>query len=304
MVSTFTPNISLEEPARGDQVGTWDTPVNANMTLIDLVVGGAATIALAGAPVVLAAAQFQAKTIVFSSTLTANVAITFPTSFTKSYEILNQTTGSSNFIITLQSTAAAGAVIGVPPGEMVEVANIAGSFVYKNLGRVGSYWDHGGSSVPHWVSGCTIPPYLQCDGTAFSSATYPHLRNFLGSATLPDSKGRTRYTIDGGTNRISVIAGNNTVGTGGGDQALQTHTHTGTTGDANADHTHSYNAPNSVPGQTGGGAFAGTTGGTATQTGGISAQHQHAFTTGAAGTGASQNMPPLYIGGITLIRAG
>ncbi|MEH2547137.1 hypothetical protein V1283_003782 [Bradyrhizobium sp. AZCC 2262] len=28
MVSTFTPNIQLEEPARGDQVGFWHTPVN------------------------------------------------------------------------------------------------------------------------------------------------------------------------------------------------------------------------------------------------------------------------------------
>jgi hypothetical protein len=26
MASTFTPNIQLEEPARGDDVGTWDTP--------------------------------------------------------------------------------------------------------------------------------------------------------------------------------------------------------------------------------------------------------------------------------------
>ena len=38
MASTFTPNIQLNEPARNDDVGTWDTPVNSNMTLIDLVV--------------------------------------------------------------------------------------------------------------------------------------------------------------------------------------------------------------------------------------------------------------------------
>ena len=43
MASTFTPNIQLEEPARNDDVGVWDTPVNNNMTLVDLVVGAIAS---------------------------------------------------------------------------------------------------------------------------------------------------------------------------------------------------------------------------------------------------------------------
>ena len=95
MVSTFTPNIQLEEPARGDQVGVWDTPVNNNETLTDLVVGAITTIGLNNSPVVLAAAQFQSKGITFNSTLTGSVAITFPSSFKKSYEIRNICTGSS-----------------------------------------------------------------------------------------------------------------------------------------------------------------------------------------------------------------
>src|SRR5882724_5335614 len=117
MVSTFTPNIQLEEPARGDQAGTWDTPVNNNMTLIDLVAGAITTISLNNSPVVLAAAQFQSKGITFNSTLTGSCAITFPTSFHKSYEIQNLCSGSSAFVITLGTTAAGGQVIGCPPGE-------------------------------------------------------------------------------------------------------------------------------------------------------------------------------------------
>src|SRR6267142_6458938 len=99
MVSTFTPNIQLEEPARGDQVGVWDTPVNSNMTSLDLVAGGITTISLNNSPVVLAAAQFQSKAITFNSTLTGGVLITFPTSFKKSYEIQNLCTGSSAFVV-------------------------------------------------------------------------------------------------------------------------------------------------------------------------------------------------------------
>ncbi len=207
MVSTFTPNIQLEEPARGDYVGTWDTPVNANMTLIDLVVGGNVAISLNNSPVVLASGQFQSKTITFNSTLTGNVTITFPTSFTKSYEIQNLCTGSSAFVITLATTAAGGQAICCPPGEIIEMINDGANIKYKNLDRVGRYWDYGGSSVPAWVSGCTVAPYLNCDASAFSSATFPQLATILGTTTLPDFRGRVPGFLNQGTGRITTAGG-------------------------------------------------------------------------------------------------
>lgn len=305
MVSVYTPNINLEEPARGDQVGTWDTPVNANMTLIDLVVGGTVTIPLAGAPVVLAAAQFQAKTIVFSSTLTASVVITFPTSFTKSYEIFNQTTGSSQFVITLQSTVAGANAICCPPGEVVDVANIGGSIHFKNLGRVGSYWDHGGSSVPNWVSGCTVPPYLLCDGTAFSSTIYPNLRNYLGVGTVPDARGRARYALDAGVGRVSSAASGvagNTIFSGGGDQNMPTHAH----GVTDPGHVHDILANahtlTAIDGAVGG-ANTLPAGGLLGQTFSAVQPKVTGLLINNQGTGNGANMPPVYIGGITLIRS-
>ena len=72
MASTFSPNIQLEEPGRGDQVGVWDTPVNANMSVIDLTIGGIATQALNNSNVILSAAQFRSKGITFNSTLTGS----------------------------------------------------------------------------------------------------------------------------------------------------------------------------------------------------------------------------------------
>lgn len=305
MVSAYTPNINLEEPARGDQVGTWDTPVNANMTLIDLVVGGQASILLAGAPVVLAAAQFQARTLVFSSTLTANVAITFPSTFFKSYEVYNQCTGSSAFTITLTTTFAGSNQVCCPPGEVVDIANLGGNMYFKNLGRVGSYWDHAGSSVPNWVSGCTIPPYLACTGVAFSSVTYPNLANFLGSATTPDARGRARYALDAGAGRVSSagsgVAGNTLLGTGG-DQLLHAHTHTNSLTDPGHIHATTPAAPAVI---TAGGAVtlaAGTNQTTALTIN--SAVTGVTITNAAQGFGVGQNMPPVYMHGITLIRAG
>lgn len=205
MVSTFTPNLGLEEPAHGDQAGTWDRPVNANWTLLDAVLGGVTTVALSTATTLtLATSQYQNRQIVFTSTLAANVTVTFPTSFQKTWEIQHSATGSSAFTITLATTAAGAQAIAIPPGELIDVQIAAGNVKFKNLHRVGKYWDYAGSSVPNWVSACTVPPYLNCDGTAFSSATYPQLALKLGGTTLPDSRGRARCNVNAGTSRMTT----------------------------------------------------------------------------------------------------
>lgn len=300
MVSTFTPNVQIEEPARGDDVGTWDTPVNGNMTLIDLILGGITTIALNNTPVVLSAAQFKSKQVTFNSTLTGSVAITFPTSFTKSYEIQNLCTGSSAFIITLQTTAAGGQAIACPPGETIDCFNDGTNVKFKNLGRVGTYWDYAGSSVPAWVSGCTVPPYLNCDGTTFSATTYPQLAVIFGSTTLPDSRSKFRATLSQGVGLITTagcgLDGSTRFATGG-NQALAAHTHANSLNDPG--HTHGTNA-NSGLSTTGGGAFGISAANAATIN---SAGTGVSITNAAAGTGGSANIPPAYIGGLTLIRA-
>jgi len=310
MVSTFSPNIQLEEPARGDLVGTWDTPVNSNMTLIDLVVGAVATIPVAGAPIVLSAAQFQSAAITFSSTLTASIAITFPTSFKKPYKIRNVCTGSSAFVITLQTTAAGGQVVCCPPGEAVDIVNDGTNLYFCDLDRIGAYWDYAGSSVPAWVSGCTVPPYLAATGGTFSATTYPVLASILGSTTLPDARGRARFALDASAGRISSAAtgfSGSSVGSGGGAQATTlssvnmppipitdpSHSHA-TTGTGNG----SWVVAGAGGSQYGGGAFGIVNGSVAVVANvtGISA--------GNAVPTAFTNLPPAYIGGITMIRAG
>lgn len=317
MVSTFTPNINLEEPARGDQVGTWDTPVNANMTLIDLVVGGPVSINLNNSPVVLASAQYQCSLITFASTLTGSCAITFPSTFKKSYTIRHTCTGSSAFIITLQTTVAGGQIIACRPGNPFQCYNDGTNLFFVNLGtEVGGYWDYAGSSVPNWVSGCTVPPYLNADGTVFSSATYPQLAVILPGLTLPNSKGKSRFALDQGAGLISSAAGGfsgATVGSTAGGM-------TTTLGTSN------------LPAYTPSGTIA-SSAGTVTQDGftvtGLrflgnilsgniqyggggsgasptnSANYYSSFT-GAAQGGVAQlmtNLPPAYIGGLSLIRS-
>jgi microcystin-dependent protein len=221
MVSTFTPNVNLEEPARGDDVGTWDVPVNNNTTELDLCLGGIATISAAAGSVVLSPAQLQSRMITFNSTLISNITVTFKTSFIKDYKILHVATGSSAFTITLQTTNSNGGFVGCPPGVCVDVYNDGTSIKFVGgLHLVGEYWDYSGSLFPNWVSASSPQPYLNCDGSTFSSASYPQLAALIGT-TLPDARGRVRATLNQGTGRMTSgnggVDGNTNFAAGGAD---------------------------------------------------------------------------------------
>jgi hypothetical protein len=304
MADPTTVNTSLAVPVRGTDTGTWDVPVNGNFTSIDSMMGGVTTIALTSSPVTLLTSQALVNVIRLTGTLTSSaVTITLPGIY-KSWTIDNQIVNSpSSFAVTLISTSGT-SIIGCPPGTQ-DVFYDGTTVNYRNLGRVGEYWDYAASVVPTWVTASTKPPYLNCNATTFSSATYPILANLLGTTTLPDSRGRVRATMDQGTTRISGVIGSSVVGNAGGDQNLQAHAHTGsgTTSGQSNDHTHAYTGAQNIS-TTGGGGFA-TGFATAGNTGGVSADHSHtySFTTTTAGAGASQNVQPTYIGGICMIRA-
>jgi len=158
------------------------------------------------------------------------------------------------------------------------VFNDGNNFKFLGLGRVGTYWDYAGSSVPAWVSGCTTPPYLNCDGTTFSSATYPQLTVILGGTTLPDSKGRARFTLNQGSGRITSsggIDGNTAYASGG----VQTNTLSATNLPSLA-HTHQI----------------------AQLTGASWANFTNSQDPGGTSVPFG-NVPPGYVGGLTLIRA-
>lgn len=310
MASTFTPNLQLEEPARGDDVGVWDTPVNGNMSLVDKVAGAINVISLNNSPVVLSAAQFQSRQITFNSTLTGSVTITFPTSFTKSYEIQNVCTGSSAFVITLLTTAAGGQFISCPPGETIECFNDGTNIKFKNFGRIGSYWDYAGSSVPGWVTGCAVSPYLNCDGSAFSAVTYPALAVILGGTTLPDQRGRYRAAINQGTGRItsgiSGVDGNTALAVGSSQTVALTQANlpSGVNLVSNAQQVSVFvNILNTQRGSNAGTIVTGmsATGGGGTDTAAYPVGGQ-TVPLGGSGT-ATPIIPPTLMGGLTLIRS-
>lgn len=205
MVDPTTANTSMSVPIRGSDVGTWDTPVNGNFNILDSMFGSVASIALSSTPVTLATSQAQCSIIRLTGTLLSNVAITMA-SINKFWTIDNQIVNSpSSFCVTLVSTSGA-SIIGCPPGQQ-DVFYDGTTMSYKNMGQIGDYRDYAGTGVPTWVTASTKPPFLNCDGTAFSSATYPVLANLLGTATLPDRRGTTGYTLNQGTGRLTTALG-------------------------------------------------------------------------------------------------
>lgn len=304
MADPTTVNTSLAVPVRGSDVGTWDVPVNGNFTSLDAMMGGVTSLALSSTPVTLATSQALVNVIRFTGTLTSNVAITLPGIY-KSWTLDNQIVNSpSSFAVTLVSTSGT-SIIGCPPGTQ-DVFYDGTTVNYRNLGRVGEYWDYAAATVPTWVTASTKPPYLNCNATTFSSATYPILANLLGTVTLPDSRGRSRATLNQTTGRINSsnggVDGNTAYAAGGSDNVtlgtsqIPAHNHTAT----DAGHTHGI----LIEAGSGGAvnpAGSNNAGSLGTDTTGVGFA---SISVGNTGGGASHAiMSPTYIGGITMIRA-
>lgn len=207
MAITYTTNLGLAMPTSGTEVGVWGPPINTNSGIIDNAFGGLADIAITStSAIVLSSAQYQNAFLRFSSTLTANVSVTLP-AIGSFHTIINDTTGSSAFYVTLATTAAGGEAIALPPATMVDIFTDGTNARFRGLPHVGSYWDYAGSSTPAWVTACTKPPWVYCNGGTFSSATYPQLASVLGSTTLPDFRGRSAFYLNDGTGRLTSSQG-------------------------------------------------------------------------------------------------
>lgn len=118
MVSTFTANKRLEEPANGDYVDTWDVPMNANSTAIDVALGGStllnATGLGGGVNVVLTSTQYRPLSLLVSGLpIAGGVVYCIPSGVGGQWVFYNGTTGG--FPVSFRSNAG-GPIITVPGG--------------------------------------------------------------------------------------------------------------------------------------------------------------------------------------------
>jgi microcystin-dependent protein len=309
-----TTNRGYSVPSTGSQSGVWGSDdLNPNFTAIDKNLGGAVSVALSNSNVTLTSNQYVYGTINFSGTLSANVTVTFP-SVAGWWTVLNSTT-NSNYYIRL-SCSSGGAKICPPPGQAIDIGFDGTDAFYRSLPHhIGGYWDYAGNSVPTWVSGCSVPPYLLCDGSSYSTVTYPYLYAILGLTTVVDARGRSRANLNSGTGRISAgvsgIDGDTRFQAGGADGIYLTSDQVPSTSltlavsDTGHGHSASTNAKRDAQGlrgqvQSASGQFANDD---ATVTIGTGYANISASGYVNGGNNFHSNQPPTYIGGITMIRA-
>ena len=241
MVEPITPNIGLIVPNTNDLPNAWGTAaVNVNMSALDGMFGGFQTLSFSVATTVTLTTptsgaltpgtgpcQSQNACIALSGTLSGNVVLkmTMP----GRYVFHNQCVVGSNYV-QLAPVSGGGNAMGLPPGQKVTIFYDGTNVDYVDTLPVGAAFDlHGVSTIPAWITACTVRPYLLKDGTTYSTSIFPALGALLGSTfggngvttfKVPDERARVRFGVDPGdaTNRLNNTLGGD-MGNSGGDQA-------------------------------------------------------------------------------------
>ncbi len=115
MTATFTPNKGFTRPANGDNVNTWDVPVNLDWTQIDTAFGGSTLLNSTGlsGDQTLAVASYLPLSLLISGAPTATITYVIPATVGGQWVFNNGTTGGKTVGI---KSAAGGATITVPAG--------------------------------------------------------------------------------------------------------------------------------------------------------------------------------------------
>ncbi len=319
-------NVGVYLPLLNSDVGSWNQPCNANFSVIDSLASNVATMGLTNVPVSLTVPpnsgaswsgpyQSQSALIRLTGTITANIVLTIPRA--GFFIVENLCTPTGYYYVQLVSSGG-GNAIGAPPGQKTHIFNDGTNMDFVDLPPVGSYLDlaysGGDSGLPAWITACTVPPYLNCNGSPFSAITYPQLAALLGGTTLPDLRGRVRASFNQGTGRISAsgVNGDTFLAAGGEDtttiasQANLPSANFNISGYVN--NTSSFNYQNVNPGSIWNPGSTGIALVAASKTA-VLGQVGAVFTVGgvAASGGSSTplaTIPPVQIAGVTLIRAG
>ena len=319
MVEPITTQKSLIVPNTGDLVGAWGTSaLNPNFQTIDALFGGVTTISLSGATTLLltvpattgvwpgSLSQSVNSLIKFTGAQTGSAVIQF--TLPGYYIVHNQCTGTT--FVQLAPSAGVGNKIGAPPGQKIHVFYDGTDMDYVNMPTPGSALDlhTNTTTLPPWMTCCTVAPYLLKNGAIYTASVYPALAQLLGSTYggngvttfgVPDELARLRLPVDNAsTGRITSLSGINgsTLGAAGGSQLLQTHSH----GITDPGHNHAFQV---IFGNTteGGSLIKATPSGSANTGSGL-LPNTTGITVNNLGSGTSQNMPPAIVDFIPLVK--
>ena len=226
MTSTYSTNKAIEEPANGDYVNTWSTPVNSNFNIIDKAFGGHLIINATGVSgtTALTTTQYQNLYILFSGTLSANVNYQVPSGVGGQWVVYNGTSGA--FTLTL-SSGGGGSSVTITQGTRTLIVS-DGTNVTLSVNTVTSPGGadtsiqfnqsgvFGGSSNLAWNYGTNT---LTVNGNIGVGTSSPNAKIDLGSSTglngiyvFDDGTGASGLGIS--TNTLNVFSSGTTIAFG------------------------------------------------------------------------------------------
>ena len=95
MTSSYTANKSLEKPANGDYVDTWNVPVNGDLDILDKALGGVLNLNATSGSATLSTSDYQNLIFQISGSISASVIYTIPSGVGGVWIVRNTTTDAS-----------------------------------------------------------------------------------------------------------------------------------------------------------------------------------------------------------------
>jgi hypothetical protein len=118
MVSTFTTNVNMEVPARGDYVATWDTPLDLWATYMDAIRGSTTTVSTTGGNTNLTQAQQNVMRLQVNGALISNATITLLSGKGCRLIVWNNTSGAFTLKII---SGGGGSQVTITQGNVTEI---------------------------------------------------------------------------------------------------------------------------------------------------------------------------------------
>ena len=227
MASSYTANKTLEKPANGDQVDTWNVPVNADWDIIDQAFGGVTSLNATSGSATLTVAQYRSLSLSVSGAMSANVTYTLPI-------VSGGLVAGGQWIVNNTTTDGSGGP------WTVTIASAAGGtsvVIQRNKATIISSDGTNIRSVYAESLAAAVPSGLISMWSG-SIATIPsgwYLCN--GSNGTPDL--RDRFVVGAGTTYAVAATG------GSANAIVVSHTHTATSAVTDPQHIHDYTGINS-----------------------------------------------------------
>jgi hypothetical protein len=118
MASSYTTNKSLEKPANGDYVDTWEVPVNSDMDVLDQAFGSTTSLNATAGSATLTASQYRSMRLYITGSIATGVTYTIPSGVGGQWIIDNATSGVGTITI---ASAGAGTSVQCGQGKRTQV---------------------------------------------------------------------------------------------------------------------------------------------------------------------------------------